>query len=994
MSLISASHIAAAKGNDEILSILISAGANPQLRDHAGRQPHHLAAANDNILALRTLLHSDSELIDSPVMPHLDRNIDIDTIDSWNHNHEENQELLSEEIEIGFSALHIASRRGNLKCVELLLSFDANLNTHDGKGLSPLDVAGTQPMGSDVYDASQTIDYRFNKDKEINESEIHKVMKILIDGGALMPKANIILKEGYVVNQRRKGVTALHTAVNNEDLPLTEYLLSRGACLTTWDEGGLSPVHLAVDLSSSTLLRSMLKFTISITGIRDAKGRIPLHLAVENGWKDGVEILLEAGSIVSATTNYNQTVLHIASERGRFIILEELLSLRESEQILESRNYKHETPLCCAVKNNRLECVKLLVSKGADTTFMLPGDLTLLHLAVRNNSREILQCLLESPGRERKDVKSKDERRGMTPLQIAAQEGYVDCVKELLDVKVDIFLETDGQTALHLAAKSGHLEVVQALVSHDQSILEVKNKSGWYPLHIAAGQGHSDCVRDMLLMGADISATVPNDSGNSTALDIIQYCVPKPVEFLEDIFNFYITINNFPVHDLECEIELKYDILVPNGGCEKQLKVIDAIINCGKDSLEESLLSHPLTESFLYLKWMKLRTYFILMILLYAALTISITTVSHITFIEKSNTTLCLVISMSARVMMFLCLIPIITVEIINASQLKRYYILDSESWVKWSVIISACILEALNPKLYWIHYLASVTVLLSWIELLFLISRWPTWGFYVLMFSRVASKVIKVLITFAFLMIGFAFAFQILFEASIPFRNILEALVKVIVMMTEFDYESMFENVQEPTSFFVVGRLMFVTFVLLVAMVMMNLIVGLSVNDISQLEAQGRTQQLAKQAGFLSFLELCLYSKKLDSLPLKWRKALSERRSVTTTVTINPARHSRSDVLFPKGIIENILSNISNRQNKTNMSNSLQNIYNKIETISQLFRTISKENLYENSIEIKNFKEILVSILEEQKSIKELIMKMENNNGIPICPREVNKKV
>lgn len=293
---------------------------------------------------------------------------------------------------------------------------------------------------------------------------------------------------------------------------------------------------------------------------------------------------------------------------------------------------------------------------------MLPGDLTLLHLAVRNNSREILLCLLESPARERKNVKSKDERRGMTPLQIAAREGYVECVKEMLRVKVDIFLETDGQTALHLAAKSGHLEVVQALVSYDQCILEVKNKSGWYPLHIAAGQGHSDCVRYMLIMGADMSATVPNDSRKNTALDIILYCVPKPVELLEDIFNCYITINNFPVHDLDCEIELKYDILMPNGEYEKQLKVIDAIINCGKESLEESLLSHPLTESFLYLKWMKLRTYFIIMILLYTTLTISITTVSHITFIEKSNTTLNLVLSTAARVVMFLCLIPIITI--------------------------------------------------------------------------------------------------------------------------------------------------------------------------------------------------------------------------------------------------------------------------------------------------------------------------------------------
>ena len=120
--------------------------------------------------------------------------------------------------------------------------------------------------------------------------------------------------------------------------------------------------------------------------------------------------------------------------------------------------------------------------------------------------------------------------------------------------------------------------------------------------------------------------------------------------------------NGCPIHELECEIELKYDIFMPNGEHEKQLKIIDAIINSGKNSLEESLLLHPITESFLYLKWMKLRTYFVVMIFLYVSLTISVTTVSHITFIEKNNSTTFIIVSTIARIIMFLCLVPIICI--------------------------------------------------------------------------------------------------------------------------------------------------------------------------------------------------------------------------------------------------------------------------------------------------------------------------------------------
>lgn len=45
----------------------------------------------------------------------------------------------------------------------------------------------------------------------------------------------------------------------------------------------------------------------------------------------------------------------------------------------------------------------------------------------------------------------------------------------------------------------------------------------------------------------------------------------------------------------------------------------------------------------------------------------------------------------------------------------------------------------------YW-NDIIVVPVLLAWIETLFLLSRYPTWGFYILMFFRVAFDVVKVI--------------------------------------------------------------------------------------------------------------------------------------------------------------------------------------------------------------------------------------------------------
>lgn len=60
--------------------------------------------------------------------------------------------------------------------------------------------------------------------------------------------------------------------------------------------------------------------------------------------------------------------------------------------------------------------------------------------------------------------------------------------------------------------------------------------------------------------------------------------------------------------------------------------------------------------------------------------------------------------------------------------------------------------------------------------------------------------------------------------------------------MMLEFDYENMFEPVQDVRALSIVGRIIFVSFVILVSIVMMNLMLGLAVSDISALEAQGKS--------------------------------------------------------------------------------------------------------------------------------------------------------
>ena len=70
---------------------------------------------------------------------------------------------------------------------------------------------------------------------------------------------------------------------------------------------------------------------------------------------------------------------------------------------------------------------------------------------------------------------------------------------------------------------------------------------------------------------------------------------------------------------------------------------------------------------------------------------------------------------------------------------------MDFESWVKWTLYVGTFTLGVLTPDTWWARYLAAVIVLLAWTVLLFLMARSPVWGYYVLMFSKVATNLCKV---------------------------------------------------------------------------------------------------------------------------------------------------------------------------------------------------------------------------------------------------------
>lgn len=143
--------------------------------------------------------------------------------------------------------------------------------------------------------------------------------------------------------------------------------------------------------------------------------------------------------------------------------------------------------------------------------------------------------------------------------------------------------------------------------------------------------------------------------------------------------------------------------------------------------------------------------------------------------------------------------------------------------------------------------------------------------------------------------MIGFSLSFMIQFRSQLPFEGPWAAFVKTIVMMTsEFDYNSLFdaEHSKELATSLIIVRIIFLVFLILAAIVLMNLLVGVAVNDINDLEVLGNIRRLAKQVEFLGTLDTLVYNKLFSKfLPKKVGSRLKNKRKVMGVMVLCPGK-------------------------------------------------------------------------------------------------------
>ncbi|XP_067625980.1 ankyrin-3-like [Eurosta solidaginis] len=546
-------HFAVENGSREVITLLLSRGANVDVKGEDGITPLHIAAKKGYI-------HIAEDLLKHGACTH------------------------SFTLKEGYTPLHFASELGNEEAVKLFLNKGADINASTNGNLTPLHIAtktkreivvklllqhGAKVDNQDK-DGKTTLHLAVEKGyltivedilryrPDINDQSNRSSLKIAVHGYGEKYKKILeaLLEYGLIVNpEDANNPKLLHAAVEKGYLKIIEDLLKYGADVNALynSREGFTPLHSAAKYKQEEVAKLLISYEADINA-QDKTGKTPIFYAIENAdlkitkllltnranikdspdllntavKKECIEIvdaLLQHNADINASDEYGRTALYFTalSESDGFFgcltnedpdinIKGEIAKLLLSKGAnVDAQTKNGVTTLHTATQKGYVKVVEALLKYNANVNCGVKRDITPLHLSAKRGNEEISTMLLNKGANV--NAKLKD---GITALHIATQEGHKEVVKVLLEwgAKVDSKIKSDI-TPLHLGAAKGYQEIIETILKFGANI-DSRDEYGRTALHIASEEGHVEVVVTLLENGSDINITSKN---NHTPLD-------------------------------------------------------------------------------------------------------------------------------------------------------------------------------------------------------------------------------------------------------------------------------------------------------------------------------------------------------------------------------------------------------------------------------------------------------------------------------------------
>lgn len=973
-------HWAAEKNQVESVKFLLSKGANPNIRNCSMMAPLHLAVQGLHNQVVKVLIEHSSTDIN---LEGENGNTAV-IIACSKDNSEALQMLLNKGAKPcksnkwGCFPIHQAAFSGAKKCMEIILKFgeengynrQAHINFVNNGKASPLHMAvqsGDLEMIKMCLDNGAQLELMENgKCTALHfaatqgATEIVKLMISSYSGSSDIVNA----VDG---NQE----TLLHRASLFDHHELAEYLISVGADINSTDAEGRSPLLLATASGSWNIVNLLLSKGARVD-IKDHLGRNFFHLTVQQpyGLKNLSPEFMQMQNIkelVMDEDNDGCTPLHYACRQGAPVSVNNLLCFNVS---IHSKSKDKKSPLHFAASYGRINTCQRLLQDMSDTRLLNEGDLhgmTPLHLAAKNGHDKVVQLLL------RKGALFLSDHNGWTALHHASLGGYTQTMKVILDTNLKYTTDQrdeEGNTALHFAATEGHAKAVALLLSYDADIILNKQQASF--LHVAIHNKRKDVVLTTIRSKRwEECLKIFNHNSPSN-----KYPVMEMVEYLPECMKVLLDFCVMPsTEDKSCQdyhIEYNFRYLQWPLECTRKTSAEDVVryeplgtLNAMVQHNRIELLNHPVCKEYLLMKWLaygyrahllNLGSYCLgllpmtfLVVNIKPGMAFNSTgiineTSDHLEILDTKN-------SYPIKVCMILVFLSSIfgyCKEVIQIFQQKRHYFLDHSNGVEWtiyttSIIFVSPLFVGIPAHVQW--QCGAIAIYLYWMNFLLYLQRFENCGIFIVMLEVIMKTLLRSTVVFIFLLLAFGLSFYVLLSIQDAFSSPLLSIIQTFSMMLgDINYRDAFLEpfLRNELAYPLLSFAQLIIFTMFVPIVLMNLLIGLAVGDIAEVQKHALLKRIAMQVELHTNLE--------KKLPLWFLRKVDQK---STTVYPNRRRYGRGLL----NVFYYIFCTQEARQEIPNVDTSLE-----VEILKQKYR-------------LKD----LTSLLEKQHElIKLIIQKME----------------
>jgi uncharacterized protein len=189
------------------------------------------------------------------------------------------------------------------------------------------------------------------------------------------------------------GTTALHWAVEHDDVELADVLIRAGAKAQAANRHGVTPIYLAATNGNATIVERLIAAGAD-PNTALPEGETALMAAARTGSPNAVKALLARGADVNAKEGWReQTALMWAAAENNAAVIRILVEAGGDIRAVSKGGAF--TPLLFAVRGGHIEATRALLDAGAEVNGRLPDGMSALVLAIYNAHYELAAFLLE-----------------------------------------------------------------------------------------------------------------------------------------------------------------------------------------------------------------------------------------------------------------------------------------------------------------------------------------------------------------------------------------------------------------------------------------------------------------------------------------------------------------------------------------------------------------------------------------------------------------------